>query len=270
MITIAMISSLAVGILILVLGMSFYKYRIAELGFADTFDNQGYQYHYVVISEQMDDPFWELIYQGAYEKGKEQGALIEKLGSNLSISYSLEELMEIAIASEVDGILLEPNGETTLTELINEADMAGIPVITVLKDDPISRRKSFVGINSYNQGQAYGEQIVSIANGRNCDVVVLLSMDSKDTSKNIIYSGIRDAVGGHNITLEAESINRHSAFGSEEDIRKINKAKALLHDTDISIKSICIETGYSDPNYFSRIFKKHVGITPTEFREKFV
>jgi len=49
---------------------------------------------------------------------------------------------------------------------------------------------------------------------------------------------------------------------------RIEKAKALLHNKDISIKSICIETGYSDPNYFSRIFKKQVGITPTEFRER--
>ena len=48
---------------------------------------------------------------------------------------------------------------------------------------------------------------------------------------------------------------------------RIEKAKELLHHREISIKNISIETGYSDPNYFSRIFKKQVGITPTEYRE---
>lgn len=48
---------------------------------------------------------------------------------------------------------------------------------------------------------------------------------------------------------------------------RIEKAKKLLLYSDMSIKNICIDTGYSDPNYFSRIFKKQVGLTPTEYRE---
>lgn len=48
---------------------------------------------------------------------------------------------------------------------------------------------------------------------------------------------------------------------------RIEKAKALLSDTELSIKEICAEVGYQDPNYFSRIFKKNVGVTPTEFKE---
>ncbi len=49
---------------------------------------------------------------------------------------------------------------------------------------------------------------------------------------------------------------------------RIDRAKQLLINKEISIKSICAATGYSDPNYFSRIFKKQVGLTPTEYREK--
>lgn len=49
------------------------------------------------------------------------------------------------------------------------------------------------------------------------------------------------------------------------DIR-IAKAKQLLHNKELSIKEICYTIGYSDPNYFSRNFKKIVGLTPTEFR----
>lgn len=48
---------------------------------------------------------------------------------------------------------------------------------------------------------------------------------------------------------------------------RIDKAKELLNGTEGSIKEICSEVGYSDPNYFSRLFKKIVGFTPTEYRE---
>ncbi len=47
---------------------------------------------------------------------------------------------------------------------------------------------------------------------------------------------------------------------------RIEKAKQLLI-TGMNIKQISLEVGYKDSNYFSRIFKKCVGVTPTEFRE---
>jgi two-component system response regulator YesN len=48
---------------------------------------------------------------------------------------------------------------------------------------------------------------------------------------------------------------------------RIKRAKELLNDTDMSMKEICCRIGYSDPNYFSRIFKKNLGVTPTEYKE---
>ena len=49
---------------------------------------------------------------------------------------------------------------------------------------------------------------------------------------------------------------------------RINKAKTLLSQgNETSMKEICLSCGYQDPNYFSRIFKKTVGQTPTEYRE---
>lgn len=48
---------------------------------------------------------------------------------------------------------------------------------------------------------------------------------------------------------------------------RIDKAKELLSGSDMSIKEICATCGYTDPNYFSRSFKKNVGVTPTEYKE---
>lgn len=48
---------------------------------------------------------------------------------------------------------------------------------------------------------------------------------------------------------------------------RIEKAKQLLSQTEMSMKEICANIGYTDPNYFSRTFKKNVGITPTDYKE---
>lgn len=48
---------------------------------------------------------------------------------------------------------------------------------------------------------------------------------------------------------------------------RLKRAKILLKDKRLGIKEIGIRIGYRDPNYFSRIFKKYEGVTPTEYRE---
>jgi AraC family transcriptional activator of pobA len=46
----------------------------------------------------------------------------------------------------------------------------------------------------------------------------------------------------------------------------ILEAKRMLHYTTLDVKRIAYELGYEDHTYFSRFFKKNVGITASEFR----
>ena len=49
---------------------------------------------------------------------------------------------------------------------------------------------------------------------------------------------------------------------------RMDCAKQLMENkAELSMKEICLACGYQDPNYFSRIFKKNTGLTPTEYRE---
>jgi len=48
---------------------------------------------------------------------------------------------------------------------------------------------------------------------------------------------------------------------------RIDKAKTMLKEGKLSIKEISFCIGYNDPNYFSRLFKKVEGISPTEYVE---
>jgi AraC-like DNA-binding protein len=49
---------------------------------------------------------------------------------------------------------------------------------------------------------------------------------------------------------------------------RIDKAMDLLLRPDYSVADVAYSVGYQDPNYFSKSFRTHVGMTPTEFRRK--
>lgn len=48
---------------------------------------------------------------------------------------------------------------------------------------------------------------------------------------------------------------------------RLDKAKSLMSDPEMSLKEITFEVGYHDPNYFSKVFKKICGVSPTDYRK---
>ena len=50
---------------------------------------------------------------------------------------------------------------------------------------------------------------------------------------------------------------------------RLGKAKEMLRTTGVKSTQIARECGYNDSHYFSYIFKKNVGITPSEYRAQF-
>jgi len=50
---------------------------------------------------------------------------------------------------------------------------------------------------------------------------------------------------------------------------RIGAAKKLLEQTDKQMTEIIFDSGYNDPKAFRKIFRKSVGMTPSEYRDKF-
>jgi two-component system response regulator YesN len=49
---------------------------------------------------------------------------------------------------------------------------------------------------------------------------------------------------------------------------RIEKSEQLIRESGLSIKEIAFAVGYQDPNYFSKIFRKTRGQSPSEFAEQ--
>lgn len=54
--------------------------------------------------------------------------------------------------------------------------------------------------------------------------------------------------------------------GKYRNLMLVERAKQLLGETELNINEISYMLGISDPLYFSRLFKKTVGIPPSEYR----
>lgn len=129
----------------------FYKGSFQEEAAGATYDR-----YYMMITQDGKSAFWQSVYQGAYERALQENVYVDWLGNEHFQDYSVEEQMEIAIASGVDGIIVTASEEEGMTALIDRADAAGIPVVTLYGDNTQSTRCSFVGVGSYNLGREYG------------------------------------------------------------------------------------------------------------------
>ena len=74
-------------------------------------------------------------------------------------------------------------------------------------------------------------------------------------------------MSSRNLNLICQKIMNQSVSEIIET-RKLTEAKNLLASTNKSISEIGFELGYNEKSYFSNVFKKKSGQTPSEFRDE--
>ena len=74
-------------------------------------------------------------------------------------------------------------------------------------------------------------------------------------------------MSARNLNLICRSVFQKSVSEIIE-IRKLTEAKNLLMHTDKTVSEIGFELGYNEKAYFTNVFRKKTGQTPSEFREE--
>lgn len=202
--------------------------------------------HYVIISDE-SSKLWDNICKSAQTAGKNLDAWVERLGEWFADEYSAVDYMDIAIAAKVDGIIVKPNGTLSMRKAINKAEEAGIPVVTVLEDETRSERTSFVGINSYQLGTTYGEQVLKCVKEDTQSVLVLLN--GSDPGRELIFKQLKATVqeglgADREIGISPMSFMPQNAFDAEEVIRDIFLAEDKRPDILVCMNEADSERAY--------------------------
>lgn len=259
----------AVMIAMITIALVYYGRRMADirqLGNEQTTSGT-YSHHYVMIVDDSSREFWQSVYKGALDRGAENGTYIEMMGEALSSGHSISEYIQMAIAAKVDGILLASDGSGDIAELIDDAAAKGIPVVTMLKDEAESRRISHVGISYYSLGQQYAEQLATLIRNKtkpskpDFKVLVLMNNNINDSSRNIVYSTIRDVLDSQadiraNVSIDSRLIESDTSFAAEESIRSLFVNEKELPDVIVcldEISSACVCQALVDYNQVGKI-----------------
>jgi AraC family transcriptional regulator len=49
---------------------------------------------------------------------------------------------------------------------------------------------------------------------------------------------------------------------------RVTRAQQLIRETSRSLIEIALDVGYTSPSHFAQVFRRVVGVRPTEFRSK--
>ena len=267
-------SLLALMILVTLSGIAVYRMQMNEMDMAESIqDYEEYEQYFAMITSDDRADFWQDVYAGARKSGEENGAYVELFAGDLGAEYSMTQRMEIAIASQVDGIIVEGEDSYALRDQIEKAKESGIPVVVVSQDVTDSERISFVGISRYDLGQTYGRQICELAekiledadavgvHKDSLQVMVLTGQEKESNGQNLLMSGIREEIAKdtdleRRILLDTRSIDDSGAFAAEEAIRDIFMGKENVPDI-----LICLNEIYTSCAYQAVIDYNKVGIT---------
>ena len=100
-------------------------------------------------------------------------------------------------------------------------------------------------------------------------VIQAMQFIRQNATKGIKVDQVTDFIGISRSNLEQRFIlERGHTVHTEIHNEKLNKARNLLEETELPTKSVAMQSGYPSLQYMYAIFKKHFGLTPTQFREE--
>lgn len=108
------------------------------------------------------DPFWSIVKNGAEEAAEQVGAELEYRAPSTFDMARMQQLVEAAVASNPDGLILSFTDEDALGGIVQKAANNGIPVITINSGGDASHNygaRMHIGQSEYESGRQAAERM---------------------------------------------------------------------------------------------------------------
>src|SRR5262249_38156672 len=150
------------------------------------------KYRFAVIPKSLDLPVFNYARVGAERKAKELGNVeILWRGPETADQLRQKEILESFITQGVDGIAISSLNGDFLTETIDGAIAAGIPVVTWDADAPKSKRLAFYGVDDVAAGRIMGDETARLL-GDKGKVAVITSVGAVNLQRRL--DGVRESL----------------------------------------------------------------------------
>jgi ribose transport system substrate-binding protein len=207
------ISAYILGALLFVVSCSlavFYGYKVMTHKLpVENKSHQTYNYHFVLVPEELDNEYWRLVESGAKDAAKKYGVLLEYTGPKQANIDDHLKAIEMSAASKVDGILTQGLSDEQFTPLINHVIADGIPVITVDTDAANSLRLAYIGTDNYYAGYLAGKALITDTKGKANVAIITGTFYANHQQQRV--KGFKDAVkaepGIHIIDVQQSEIS---------------------------------------------------------------
>jgi len=194
-------------------------------------------YHFYLVAQNSVDPFWKEVQKGAEDAAKYYNVAVEFNAPKFNNIDEELEFLDIAVLSKVDGIITHVSYDGDFNTLIDEAYANNIPVVTIENDLKDSKRKSFVGANSFILGEEAGK-LMKQSTGGKANIAVIMSNDvgNDTTSQNLKLNGflsIINSVPGMKVSkVYTSQLGALSAEEITQSIINSNNGINALYITD--------------------------------------
>jgi simple sugar transport system substrate-binding protein len=116
----------------------------------------------VVTHGQASDPFWSVVKNGVDQGAEDMGVEVEYNAPQTFDMVKMSQLIDAAVATEPDGLVVSIPDADALRESIEKANEAGIPIVSINTGSDVSEdfgALTHVGQTEFIAGEGAGERL---------------------------------------------------------------------------------------------------------------
>ena len=192
--------------------------------------------NYYLVATNLKLPYWKAVQDGFNKAAEEYTVSAYVVGPDTYDPDAEADALSKAIDHHPAGILISVADAGKLRDGINSAISAGIPVITVDSDAPLTSRLYFIGTNNLDVGRLGGQRLVERLHGKGN--VVVFSIPGQPNIEERL-KGYKDAIAAS----PGIKITEVVATGGSSD-SAFDKTEELVHRTgDQKVDAfVCLES----------------------------